>query len=759
MPRPVMSLLSAAAVVVVLGGAACSDPETTKRRYLESGDRHAAEGRTNEAILEYRNAIQADPLFGEARWRLAAAYEKAGNPQGAAREYVRAADLLPENVEVQVKAGTYLLLAQQFEDARARAELALKREPGNVDALILRANATAGLKDVPGAIAEIVEALESQPYDGRMYASLGALRFAEGQRDEAEAAFNKAVELSPKSVDPRLALASFYLATGRTAEAEQSLTGARALDTSHVMVNRMLAALYIATGRATEAEAPLKAIADGSSDAESALILADYYIRMRRTDDALALLNPLAADGKASGAATVRLAQIEHSAGRADAAMQMLDGLIRKEPNNVPALTLVSGWRLADGDVAAALTSGRAAVAADPASAPAHFALARALVEDRQSEGAIASLNEVLRLNPRLLSAQLLLARLRLAAGDVDAALQLATEAKKAAPANPDVQYTYARALLAQGNTIQAEPEVRALLANYPQVAASHNIAGMLMMAKRDRQGARAAFGRALERDSNSIDALEGLLALDAAAGNLPAAVARIEERVLKNPRSASLTFLAARTYAVAGQLPRAEASLRSVLDLDPGNFNAYLMLGQIYGRQGRLDDALTEYDAAAVKQPSHVGAATMAAIIVQMQNKEAEAQKRYEAIVAAHPQRAPVAANNLAWLYAEGGGDLTIALQLAQSAKAQLPDVPEVNDTLGWVYYKQNLPQLAIPFLEQSAAKDPKNGAYQMHLGLVYAKAGRQGDAVAALERALGLNLPADQADLARQTLASLKG
>ena len=35
--------------------------------------------------------------------------------------------------------------------------------------------------------------------------------------------------------------------------------------------------------------------------------------------------------------------------------------------------------------------------------------------------------------------------------------------------------------------------------------------------------------------------------------------------------------------------------------------------------------------------------------------------------------------------------------------AKRQMPKSPEVDDTLGWVYYKKNLADLAIPALEDS--------------------------------------------------------
>ena len=121
-----------------LAAAACAkDPEFAKQEYLKSGDRYVAEQKYSEAVVQYRNAIQQDARFGEARLKLAQTYVKLNDPRNAFREYIRAADLLPDNVDAQVKAATLLLLARQFEDAKTRAEKALAKDPKNVDAQII----------------------------------------------------------------------------------------------------------------------------------------------------------------------------------------------------------------------------------------------------------------------------------------------------------------------------------------------------------------------------------------------------------------------------------------------------------------------------------------------------------------------------------------------------------------------------------------------------------------------------------------------
>jgi Flp pilus assembly protein TadD len=182
-----------------------------------------------------------------------------------------------------------------------------------------------------------------------------------------------------------------------------------------------------------------------------------------------------------------------------------------------------------------------------------------------------------------------------------------------------------------------------------------------------------------------------------------------------------------------------------------------YGALGQIYAKQGRLPEALVEFEALAQRDPKPVAALTLAGIIMERQGNKAGAQQRFERVIQLD-SNAPVAANNLAWLYAENGGNLDVALQLAQTAKRQLPNSPEVNDTLGFIYYKKNLPALALPPLQSSVEKDPSNAEYHYHLGLAYSRAGDKAKASESLTRALTLKPDFAGAQDARSVLASLK-
>jgi tetratricopeptide (TPR) repeat protein len=147
-----------------------------------------------------------------------------------------------------------------------------------------------------------------------------------------------------------------------------------------------------------------------------------------------------------------------------------------------------------------------------------------------------------------------------------------------------------------------------------------------------------------------------------------------------------------------------------------------------------------------------------MVGMILQMQNNPVEAIKAYERALKIDPS-APVPANNVAFLYAETDGNLDQALSLAKAAAERLPDEPAITDTIGWVYYKKQLPVLAVAAFEQAVQKAPRNPEFQYHLGLAYVQAGDTQKARRALEEALRLSPTFDGAAGARQALASLKG
>jgi Flp pilus assembly protein TadD len=147
-----------------------------------------------------------------------------------------------------------------------------------------------------------------------------------------------------------------------------------------------------------------------------------------------------------------------------------------------------------------------------------------------------------------------------------------------------------------------------------------------------------------------------------------------------------------------------------------------------------------------------------MAGTLLSLQGKADEARNRFEQALALDPQM-PIAANNLAWDYAERGGNLDVALKWAQTAKAKLPNSPYPSDTLGWVYFKKGLGSLAVTSFEDAARQAPSDPSIRYRLGLSYLKIGDRKKARGSFEQALKLNSEFKEAADAKRVLATIKG
>ena len=741
--------------LLVATGVGCSkDPEQAKREYVASGDALYKQEKYADAIVEYRNALKADPKFGEARLKLAEAYVKTGDARRAGQEYIRASDLLPQNADAQVKAGNLLLLAGRYQDAKGRAEKALQADPKSLDAQILLGNATAGLKDIDGALSEMEEAVALAPEDARAYTALGAVQMAKGQAEAAEKTFRRAVEVEPKAVGARLAFAQFLWASNRRAEAQAELDAALRLEPSNKLANRALATFHASSENPRAAEPYLKALAADPQDTAARVSLGDFYLRLGQRDEARKVLTQASTEKAGFSAARVRLAALAYGEKNPNEAHRLLEEVLKRNSKDVQALLTKSRLLRLEGKAREALTSAQAAATAAPEHAPALYERAMAETALGQLDDAVKSLREVVRLNPRAVEARVQLASTLLRQRNAPAALPIAEDAMRNAPQNPAARMVLARAQMASGDVTAAANTLGALQKQYPDAAIVWSQLGALRVMQRDLKGARAAFDRALALQPGQHQAVQGLTLLDLAERKPDAARARVEALAAKAPQDLSYQQTAAKVYIAQRDFPKAESTLRAIVARDSANLEAYGLLGQVYLMQNKTDQALKEYETLSRQQPNAVGPHTVVAMLLQSMNRMDEAQQRYERVIQLDRQ-APVAANNLAWMYAERGGNLDIALQLAQTARRNLPNQPAVADTLGWVYYKKQQYDLAIRELEDAVEKDPENPEYQYHLGAAYAAKGEVSKARTALQKAVAR--PFSASEDARKALNAL--
>jgi len=134
-------LLGLLGVMVV----SCSQsPEMKKQKALERGEAYLKAAKFNEAIIEFRNALQIDPELVPALQALGRAYTEKSWFVDAWRELTRAQKREPDSVPIAVDLGKVLIELGAWDEAEEQAQLISTRDPDNPQATTIRAGALLG---------------------------------------------------------------------------------------------------------------------------------------------------------------------------------------------------------------------------------------------------------------------------------------------------------------------------------------------------------------------------------------------------------------------------------------------------------------------------------------------------------------------------------------------------------------------------------------------------------------------------------------
>jgi Tfp pilus assembly protein PilF len=200
----------------------------------------------------------------------------------------------------------------------------------------------------------------------------------------------------------------------------------------------------------------------------------------------------------------------------------------------------------------------------------------------------------------------------------------------------------------------------------------------------------------------------------------------KMESVAEAEPRSATLMEIAGRLYADRGWYRDARRCLERALQIDPGRASAAHVLARTFAASGQMS--------AAVNSAAEMGgesAALVDGLRAQERNDLTSAARYYENALRLG-EHSGVAANNLAWIYAQQGTELDRALELAKDAAELVPHNPAVLDTLGLVYLRRREYSQAINTLEAArriATAHPQPAAEQsirQNLAEAYIRAGQ---------------------------------
>jgi tetratricopeptide (TPR) repeat protein len=575
--RCVVLVVASISLIAVL---ACSRNALSREDHERFAESLLERGEVRAAAREFAAAAAAGQPDPSLLLKQAEAFVAAGRWRYAAPPARAAADLRPDDLQVQLLAARVLLVSNGFDEVVQRMTAFVEKHPNEPGAWIALADARARLRTPTVALARLADARTREEYE--RVPDRARQRVTRADDTAAAADFQRAMALAPDNTDAQVAWANFLVATGQMEPAVSLLKAlADGAAANRPRVQHALGTYYRLQQRVADAEVYLKRANHASYvlRTQAALSLADLYAANGRSPEAAALLTSLPADQDKDGEIAVRLAQLDVNAGRRDAAMRRLDPLLARTPPVVGAHVLAATLLLEDGKVPEAVKTARIAAAAAPGRADARFTFGRTLAADGNLEEALDEETEAVRLAPGDGRAVLELTRTEILVGRSTQALAHAHDASRLLPDDPAAQAAPVAAQVAGGHVEAAAQALRPLVARYPASADIQTLKGTVDSALGNLDAAKAAYARALTLRADDVDALAGLAAVDLARKDPAAARRRVDEPLTRHEGDARYLYAAARVHAASGDNAGARALLVKAVTSNPGHQQAVLDL------------------------------------------------------------------------------------------------------------------------------------------------------------------------------------
>jgi cellulose synthase operon protein C len=742
--------------VTVLTLSSCArDPQKAKAKYFAAGQGYMKKGQYGDAVIEFRNALRLDPRFVEAYYELAQA-DLAQHDWSSAYGYLeKTIELDPTRLDARLDRGRLYLAARQFDKAEDEANFVITQDPGHVAAHQLLGAALIGEQKPAQALAAFSKVTELLPENPSAFVNVALVEISLHRYDDAERHLKKAIAVDPKSIQAYTDLANFYRLQNRVPEAQQVLQAGLTKNPDGIPLYLDSVSILVSQGKGDEAEALLgKLRTEVPNSTDATVAIGDFYFRRQETDKALAEYHRGLALSPKNIDIQKRMQDLYIATDQKQLAIDLDHELMKDVPKDVTVRVNHGRLLMMEGNSHDATNYLQSVIADAADSAEAHYYLAMAFWQNGDLAQAQKALLDALKVSPEWPVALQALARLSLDQGNPADAKTYAEELIQKYPADSADRLILGEALARLGRLRPSEDQLLIAKQLSPNDPTVHLNLAQIYAAEKNWPESQREFETVLQLDPHNTSVLAQLADVLSARNQSAAALARVQQYVAINPNDANGHVIFGALYVQVQNYPSAHFEFERAVQLDPRNTQAYLRSGKLYEAEGRNEQAITQYQQALELQPRLAPLATMVGSLYLNKGDQVTARKYFAQALAADPNFA-LANADMAWVDAQEGKDLDVALGMAQKAKSLMPDLPSVTDTLAWVMYKKGSYATALPLLQQCVQKSPESAQFHYHLGMTLLADGQKSKGKDQLQTALHMKLDGFEAEDARRAIS----
>ena len=738
---------------------ACASESEKRDNHYAKGTAYVEDGRVKEAMLEFKNSVKIDPGFTLGWVEIGNISVKQGDSKGAFSAFSKVVENDPGHSDAHFNLAKLFMLARQKVKARQHIDIALGKEPDNVEYLLIFAALMAGDGDDAKALGTYAHVTELSPADARPYRGKARLLTKRNDFAGAERALRRAMALSPDAIRPHLDLVNLFNNSRQYDKAEVELKAIVQKNSDNSALYLILGDFYTVWKKYAEAEAAyLDAIAKKPQDLLPVVRLAAFYVQRNEYGKAEVLYEKGLKMEPEDHDIVMTTARFYANRGRLKRSEGMLDDLLKKNPGYLPAMTLKGEIAFRQRHFDSAVVTLSSVIAEDSKSVEGHYLRGISYMALKSNDLARKDVLRALELNDKHFRARVALAELYLKDREYFLAKEEIEKALAKRPYLYKANLVLGDVLAATGEFDEALQILDILMKQEPENPIAFFRSGLLSMAVGDLSHALETFVKARAIDPKLMDVFGAMVRCHAMnkAPEKALALCRDQLKVIDDsPASVSVVYgLMGGLYIRAGDWVQAEKAYTLSIEHDPNATKSYYGLVAVYQRLGNTEKVVAQLREMAKHNPDDPMPHVVLGIMHEGAGEIGNAKVSYRKALDIKQDNV-AAANNLAYILADANEKIDEALELARTARARVTDDPNVMDTLGLVYYKKGLYESAISEFKGSLEQLAGNATVNYHLGLALHANGDVDKARKFFEKALEISQEFKGADEAREILA----
>ena len=804
--RKTVKLASILAVSLAL--TACKSVDERAEERYQSGLALLEAGDPDRAIVELRNVFELDGTHQEARRTLAQIFLDQGRMRQSYSQLLRIAEQYPEDLRTRLELSNLAFQLRNWDEVERHGSAAQEIAPDDPEVAFInigRAYRDAvQADDTEQQIAVAQQATESVadfPGSIILRSVLIDRNSREGDFDAALVNLDYLIELTPASKalqEQRLAIVAQQ---NDPKGIEEQLMAMVNLFPDDIEIKGTMLRFFLANERVDDAENFLRSISDPSDEDPAPFLDLIRFIAETRGDDAALVeieraitLNPNPAPFRAlrasltfakgnEAAAIAELEKVIEEGAPSDelngikvtlarmlltqdnevGTRRLLEEVLEENSRYAPALKMRASLQIDADEVEFAITDLRAAIDAEPDDSEALTLMSQAYARLGSHDLSLEYLALAVEASNNAPAESIRYAARLLDDEQFIPAENVLLPALRLSPGNVDILEVLGRIYTAMEDTPRAQQVIDTLrrVGTDQAIAIANATEAELVNQTQGAEQALDFLEQLANSDDNDLNARLFLLRGRIASGDIEGAQGLLATMLEDQPSNVALRSVQATLMAVAGDYDEAEAAFRRVIVEEPGVARNWVELTRLLLFQDKRAQADDLIDDGLVANPQNADLLWIRASLLEADQDIDGAIEIYESLYES-TSGAPVVANNLASLlatYRDDEESLERAYVVARRLRGT--EVPQFQDTIGWILFRRGDHGEALPYLESAAAALENDPIVQYHLGMAQLALGETTNGTEQLEKAIELAGPDDnrrQFEMAREELEKLR-